>query len=66
MSPKSLGNTLKRLRQERGLTQETLAKKANLHRVYLAQIEAQIKTPSLGTLERLAKALKVKVAELLE
>ncbi len=66
MSPKRLGVMVKQLRQKRGLTQEALAKKVKAHRVYIAQIEARTKTPSLGMLERLAKALKVKVAELVE
>ena len=65
MSPKKLGMTLKRLRQKRGLTQEALAKKVKTHRVYIANIEAQTKTPSLAMLERLAKALRVKASELL-
>lgn len=43
-----------------------LAKKAGLHRVYVAQIEGQTKVPSLATLEKLAKALRVKVTKLLE
>ena len=66
MSPKRLGVMVKQLRQKRGLTQEALAKKAKAHRVYIAQIEARTKTPSLGMLERLAKALNVNVRELLE
>ncbi len=66
MSPKRLGMTIKRLRKERGLTQEALAEKAGVHRVYIAQIEAQSKVPSLATLEKLAKVLKVKVGRLLE
>jgi XRE family transcriptional regulator, regulator of sulfur utilization len=66
MSPKRLGITIKRLRERRGLTQEALAKKAGVHRVYVAQIEAQTKVPSLPTLEKLAKALGAKVATLLE
>ena len=66
MPIKGLGMTVKRLRLKRGLTQETLAKKAKVHRVYLAQIEGQARTPSLRVLERLAKALKVKVTELLQ
>ncbi len=48
------------------MTQEALAKKVGIHRVYLAQIEASSKTPSLHTLERLAKALGVKVTDLLD
>jgi DNA-binding XRE family transcriptional regulator len=50
----------------RGLTQEALAKKAGVHRVYVAQIEGQTKVPSVATLEKLAKALRVKVGRLLE
>ena len=61
-----LGTTIKRLRERRGLTQEVLAKRAGLHRVYVAQIEAQTKVPSIATLEKLAKALGVKAGRLLE
>lgn len=43
-----------------------LAKKAKLHRVSLAKIEAEMMLPRLTTLERLAKALGVPVGELLE
>ena len=56
--------TLKRLRQKKGLAQEALATQAKLHRVYVAQIEAQTKIPSLAELERLAEALGVSVTEL--
>ena len=66
MSPKRLGMTIKRLRERRGLTQEALARKAGVHRVYVAQIEGQSKVPSIATLEKLAKALNVKVGRLLE
>ena len=57
--------TLKRLRHRKGLTQAALATRAKLHRVYVAQIEAQAKIPSLAALDRLAKALGVPVRELL-
>ena len=62
---------LKRLRQRRGLTQEELATRVGITRIHLANIEGSSKnpprrTPSLRLLERLAKALKVKVGELLE
>ena len=66
MSPQRLGMTIKRLRTKRGLTQEALAQRAGVHRVYVAQIEAQTKVPSIATLEKLAKALGVKVGRLLE
>jgi transcriptional regulator with XRE-family HTH domain len=57
---------LKQLRASRGITQEALAKKAGLSRVYLARLETGKQDPTLGTLTKLAKALKVKVGRLLE
>jgi transcriptional regulator with XRE-family HTH domain len=71
MTPKRLGMRIKEVRQAKGLTQAALAKKAGIHPIYLAQIEGSaknppIRTPSVPMLERLAKALKVKVGELLE
>ena len=66
MSSKRLGVTIKRLRTRKKLTQAELAAKVQCHRIYLAQIEAGTKTPSIATLEKLAKALRVKVSRLLE
>ena len=48
------------------MTQAQLAKRVGVHRIYVAQIEGQTKVPSLATLEKLAKALNVKVGRLLE
>lgn len=57
---------LKRLREERGLTQERLAKKSGVSHGYIARLEIGMHDPSLSTLAKLAKALKVTVAELVE
>ncbi len=66
MSSKGLGHRLKRLREARGLTQADLAKRAGLHRVYVTQLEIGVKTnPTLDTLQRLAKALRIPIPELL-
>lgn len=56
---------LKQLRKRRGLTQEKLAEKAGISRVYLARLETARQDPTLSTLEKLARALKVKITELL-
>jgi transcriptional regulator with XRE-family HTH domain len=56
---------VKRLRQKKNLTQATLAERVGVHRIYIAQIEAGTKTPSLPTLAKLAKALGVPVTALL-
>ena len=57
---------VKRLRAQRGLTQKQLAAKAGISRVFLARIETRRQDPTVGTLEKLAKALRVKPARLLE
>ncbi len=57
---------LKALRRKQGLTQTALAKKAGISREYLARLEIGKQDPTLATLTKLAKALKVKVVELLQ
>lgn len=58
---------VKKLREERGLTQAALAKKAGVTEAYVSMIEGGIrKNPSLPTLKKLANALGVPVGELLE
>lgn len=61
-----IGRNVKRQRIERGLSQQALADKVQIHRVYLAKIEGAVQAPSLEILEKLAKALKVKPGDLLE
>ncbi len=63
---KHLVKRLKDLRAKRGLTQERLAKRADISRAYLARLEIGRHDPPLSTLVRLARALNVKVTELLE
>ena len=55
---------LKQLRAARGLTQAALAYKTKLSLGYVARLEQGRHDPPLSTLEKLAKALKVPVAEL--
>ena len=59
------GKQLHRLRTHRGLTQEQLAVTAGLSRTFLTRLELGQHDPSLSTLVRVAKALRVSVAELL-
>ncbi len=47
------------------MSQAELAKKARISRGYLIRLEAGRQDPTLGTLEKLAKALGVPVTELL-
>ena len=61
-----MATRLKTLRQRRGWTQTELAARAGLHRVFIAKLEAGAQDPSLTTLEKLARALGVKVSRLIE
>jgi transcriptional regulator with XRE-family HTH domain len=61
----SLAMRLKRLRAERGMTQEQLARKARVSLGYVARLEIGRHDPKLSTLRRLARALGVPVTELL-
>jgi transcriptional regulator with XRE-family HTH domain len=59
------GKQLQRLRTNRGLTQEQLAVTACLSRNFLTRLELGQHDPTLSTLARLAKSLRVSVTELL-
>jgi transcriptional regulator with XRE-family HTH domain len=67
MSPiERVAERIQALRQRRGLTQAELAAKAGISRGYLARLETARQDPTLTTLERLARALRVKVTRLLD
>lgn len=59
-----LSANLLRLRTERGWTQEDLAYEAGLHRTFVGHVERKGRNPSLETVESLAAALGVQLAEL--
>jgi len=61
-----LARNLKRLRRERGLTQEELADLAGLNRNYVGMIERQENAATVDTLEALAKALAIDAMQLIE
>ena len=58
--------TLKALRERRGLTQAQLAERVDVTRVTIARLEVGMRQPGIDLLEALAKALKVKVTDLLK
>jgi transcriptional regulator with XRE-family HTH domain len=61
---KILGDTVRRCRTQAGLSQEKLAEKADLHPVYIGKVERGEQWISLHALLRIAKALNVKVRDL--
>jgi transcriptional regulator with XRE-family HTH domain len=65
-TPRQIGMKLKALREEKRLSQATLAKKAKITREYVNRLEAGRYDPTVGVLQRLAKALGVPVTALLD
>ena len=58
-------DALRRIRQERRLSIRGLAERAGVSYVTLARIETGVYDPRLSTLQKLAKALKVNVAQVI-
>lgn len=59
---KTFGETVKKLRNHLGISQEDLAERADLHRTYISDVERGSRNLSLENIERLAHALEVSVA----
>jgi len=65
-SAKKLGNNMKRIRLEKGMSQGDICRRLGLDRSYISNVESGNKNPTLATIEKIAKALTVKVKDLLE
>jgi transcriptional regulator with XRE-family HTH domain len=67
MTPiRTVAMRIKALREKRGWTQQQLADEAGISRTYLARIETARHDPTLTSLEKIARALKVKVGRLVD
>lgn len=60
---KKLGERVRFLRTEKGLSQEELAFKTDLHRTYIGMIERAEKNVTLKNIERLAIALEIRLTD---
>src|SRR5579862_9541354 len=60
-----LGQSIRIIRQARGITSSELAKQASISTAFLSLVESAKRTPSIGVLQRLAKALDVPIVTLL-
>lgn len=60
-----LGKKVRQYRKEAGLSQEQLGNQSGLGRSYISSLERGVeRNPSLRTIERIAKVLKVKVSDI--
>ena len=61
-----VGQNLRRLRLEKGQSQEDFAFECGIHRTYISGLERGVRNPTITVLDKIAKALKVSPAVLLE
>jgi transcriptional regulator with XRE-family HTH domain len=60
------GENIRAARKELGLSQEELADKAGLHRTYIGMIERGEKNITLINIEKISKALNIKLTILMD
>jgi transcriptional regulator with XRE-family HTH domain len=63
---KLIGKKIREIRTQIGISQEELSFKAGMHRTYIGQIERGEKNLGLINLEKIARALNVKIPSLFE
>ena len=61
-----VGEKIRACRKQAGLTQEKLAEKSDLHHNFIGEVERGNMEISLTSLLKIAKALQVKVRDLVE
>jgi len=63
----NIGDKIKKIRNKKGLTQDALAKKAEIPYTTLTKIESNVITrPTIQTVEKIAKGLGITIDELLK
>lgn len=60
------GERVREIRKEKGLSQEELSFKADLHRTYIGMIERAEKNITLVNIEKIANALEVSINNLFD
>ena len=60
------GENLRKLRQEKNMSQEDLGFAASIHRTYVGAVERGEQNISIINLEKLAKALKISIKDLFD
>lgn len=61
----AFGRTIRRLRKQRGLTQEELGFEADLRRTFVSILELGQQQPTLTTICKIAKVFEMQPSELL-
>jgi transcriptional regulator with XRE-family HTH domain len=61
-----LARNLRRLREEKGWSQERYAEEANIHRTYVSDLERGARNPTIMIVEKLARPFGVTPGSLLD
>ena len=61
-----LASNLRRLRHEKGWSQEEYAHRADIHRTYISDLERCARNPTIEIIEKLAQPFKVSAGSLLD
>jgi transcriptional regulator with XRE-family HTH domain len=61
-----LGKNLKRIRTKKGISQGDIVRSVGIDRAFVSNIENGKTNPTLATISKLAKALNVKIEELIK
>jgi transcriptional regulator with XRE-family HTH domain len=61
-----LGEAVRAKRKQTGFSQEKLAEKADLSTVFISRIERGVESPSVDNLVKIARALDVRVRDLVD
>ncbi len=60
------GKKIRKIRLEKKLSQGDIARILGVHRSYISGLERGVRNPSLATVQKVAKALKVNAKDLVE
>lgn len=63
---KRLGDNIRRIRQEKGMSQGDISRALDMDRGYISRVEKGIKNPTILNLEKIARALGVTPDELIK
>lgn len=61
-----LGRNVRKLREQKGWSQEKFAFEADIHRTYVSDIERGARNPTITVVDKLAKSLGVSFADLVK
>jgi len=62
----ALANVLRKLREKKGLSQEELSFRSELHRTYISQLERGLKSVTIKTLIKITDVLEIAIDDFMK